>query len=304
MMRDITTEEKYAQPEVVDFWRRLSQEGLQHCEWEMVRHYFPSSGDLLDVGCGAGRALLALKQMGYQVTGIDLSLSMLAAGRSLSPAAPLGGANLVALPFADGSFEAVFMFFGALQHIPGRDKRRQALAEMARVARPRGRLILGLDNVAPTLGCYVYWLLQKLSGPNGDRLKTHASPQASTGADSTLWSRQSRRVHPLAWHGRGLLRTLRWRSWPGLVDTARRLNPLANGSEPGDIRVAQFALPPTPGRIYYHLYRAEELIEDALNAGWRLSGYHSGSELNEGRLYPEFMRGRDKQLFFAFEKDP
>ena len=293
-------EEKYAQPEVVEFWKRLSQDGLQRSEQEMVRRYFPRHGHLLDLGCGAGRALLALEQAGYQVTGIDLSLTMLAGGRSLSAEARLSGANLLALPFIDGTFEAVFMFFGALQHLPGRDRRRQALAEMARVARPQGRLILGLDNVAPTLSCYVYWLIQKLSGLH--TAGSRSGSQLPAGADSTLWSRQTRRIHPLAWHARGLLRTLRWRTWPGLVDLARQVSLFRNGSEPGDLYLAQFAVPPTPGRIYYHLYRAEALIEDATGAGWRLLGYHSGSELNEGRVYPAFIRGRDKQLFFAFDK--
>jgi hypothetical protein len=75
-----------------------------------------------------------------------------------------------------------------------------------------------------------------------------------------------------------------------------------NGAEPGDTEVAQFAIPVTPGRIYYHLYRAEALIEDATQAGLHLLGYHSGTELNENRVYPAAIRRRDKQLFFAFER--
>lgn len=298
MMADISTEEKYAQTEVVNFWKTLSRNGLQKCEREMAARYFPAQGDLLDLGCGAGRAALALQQAGYRVTGIDLSLAMLAAGRSLSAEAQLGGANLLALPFADDSFEAVFMFFGALQHIPGRANRRRAMAEMARVTRPGGRLVLGLDNIAPALLCYLYWFGQKLrnSGQAGEA--NHAPAESMTAADSALWSRQARQAHPLAWHLRGLARTLRWRSWPGLVDTFRRIRP--NGVEPGDIRVAQFAVPATPGRIYYHLYRAETLIEDAASAGWRLLGHHSGTELNENRVYPALIRRQDKQQFFAF----
>ncbi|MCB9105214.1 MAG: methyltransferase domain-containing protein [Anaerolineales bacterium] len=98
---------------------------------------------------------------------------MLAGGRSLSHEAQLAGANLLNLPFVDASFDGVFMFFGALQHIPGRDHRRRALAEMARVTRPHGRLILGLDNVAPGLACYRYWLAQKLRPPAAKPTSTH-----------------------------------------------------------------------------------------------------------------------------------
>lgn len=295
-MTTLTTAEKYAQADVVAFWKALSRDGLQRCEQAMISRYFPPQGHLLDLGCGAGRALFALNQAGYQVTGLDLSLSMLAAGRSLAADAPFSGADVLNLPLADGSFAGVFMFFGALQHLPGRLNRRQAIAEMARVTRPEGRLILGLDNIAPALVCYFYWAAQKLRPTR----PAEATAIPAAGADSTLWQRPHRRVNPLVWHTRGLARTLRWRTWPGLVDAARRLRPGANGLEPGDTQVAQFGVPPTPGYIYYHLYRAEELIEDAAAAGWQLLGQHSGSELTEGRIYPAAVRRRDKQLFFAF----
>lgn len=317
----LTPTQKYAQPEVVAFWREFSTQGLQRCEQEMVRRYFPPSGRLLDLGCGSGRAVLALEQRGYQVTGLDLSLEMLAAGRSLSHRMALAGANLLDLPLADESFDGLLMFFGALQHVPGRAARRRALAEMARLAQPGGRLILGLDNIAPGLICYAYWLARRLqpmldhkhprtrlnaaergSNPKKETesatVRNNPHPVSST-ADTALWSRETRRINPLAWHGRGLIRTLRWRTWPGLVDVLRSILP--TGQEPGDVQVAQFALPATPGRIYYHLYRPAELIEEAENAGWRLLGFHSGAELNEGRVYPDRVRKLDKQLFFAFE---
>ncbi|GIK40934.1 MAG: hypothetical protein BroJett011_47670 [Chloroflexota bacterium] len=293
-MSEISTAEKYSQPEVVTCWQNLSRQGLQKCEQEMIARYFPATGRLLDVGCGAGRAVLALNRAGYTVTGIDLSLPMLLAGRALSSEAQFSAANLLALPFTDNAFTAVFMFFGALQHIPGRAKRRQAMAELARVTQPGGRLILGLDNLAPALSCYLYWLQQKFVTP-----KQKPASQPST-ADTTLWSRETRRVHPLIWHARGLARTLRWRTWPGWVDLVRHFYP--NGAEPGDTQVAQFSLQSTPGLVYYHLYRADEVTADAASAGWRLLGHHSGTELNEDRFYPAHIRRQDKQQFFAFEK--
>lgn len=293
-MNPISLEEKYSQPEVVSCWQNLSQQGLQKCERDMIVRYFPSTGRLLDIGCGAGRAVLALNKAGYTVSGIDLSLAMLLAGRKLSAEAQFSTANLLALPLADHAFDAVLMFFGALQHIPGQTSRRQAMAELARVTRPGGRLVVGLDNLAPALICYLYWLRQKLSAP---RRKAVIQPSA---ADATLWSRETRRVHPLVWHARGLARTLRWRTWPAWIDLARRFYP--NSAERGDTQVAQFSLQATPGLIYYHLYRADELVADAASAGWRLLGHHSGTELNEDQVYPPYIRSQDKQQFFAFEK--
>ena len=311
-MAKLTIEEKYADPAVVKFWQQLGKQGLQQAEKEMVSRYLPTGGHLLDLGCGAGRAVLGLSQKGYTVTGIDLSLPMLQAGRILSAEMQLSGANLLALPFADNTFTAAFMFFGALQHIPGRRNRRQALAGMARVVRPGGRLILGLDNLAPTLTCYAYWFKEKvLKGKDkarrvessaahkhpADVPGPHAVP--STTADTVLWGRNT---HPLLWHLRGVTRSLRWRTWPGWVDLARHLSRRSNGPKPGDMQVAQFSRPATPGRVYYHIYRTTELLADAASAGWLLLGYHAGSELTEMRIYPNFVRGQDKQLFFAFQK--
>ncbi len=306
----LTVQQKYADAVVVGFWQALARQGLQQAESELARRYLPPAGSLLDAGCGAGRAVLALSARGYPVTGIDLSLPMLHAGRELAADMRLGGANLLALPFADGHFAAALVFFGALQHLPGRHNRRQALAELARAVQPGGRLLLGLDNLAPALTCYGYWLGQRITNYQLSiinyqlRITNHElnspnspNPPNSPPADSTLWQR---RGHPLLWHGRGLLRSLRWRSWPGLVDRVRRL--AGQPDRVGDVNVAQFSQPATPGKVYYHLYRPGELAADAAAAGWTLLGWHAGSELTGPKKYPESIRALDKQLFFAFQK--
>jgi SAM-dependent methyltransferase len=297
-MTRITAQEKYAQTEVIDCWKNLSRAGLQQAEAEMVNRYFPRQGRLLDVGCGTGRAVIALSQLGYQVVGIDLSLPMLLAGRELSDQAQLGTANLLHLPFQNQPFDAILMLFGALQHIPGRQQRQQALAELRRIVRPEGRLVIGLDNLAPALTCYFYWLGGKLTGTSAENSRP---AQPTTVADSTLWSRETRRVNPLIWHARGVARSLRWRTWPGFIDRLRQSGLWSDQAEPGDRYVAQFSLQTTTGQIYYHCYQAEELIDDAAQAGWRLLGFHSGTELAENRLDPLPLRRGDKQLFFAFE---
>lgn len=298
-MANLTTAEKYAQSEVVGCWQNLSRQGLQASEQAMLERYLlpPAAGPLLDAGCGAGRAALALEKTGYRVSGVDLSLPMLQAGRALAPDMHLTGGDILALPFASGSFAGVLMLFGALQHVPGRTRRRQVLAGLARVSRPGSRLVVGLDNLAPALTCYIYWLGRRLR-PVSNRRGAGSRPAAS--ADALLWGREGRWSHPLLWHAAGLVRTLRWRTWPGLVDLVRRAVP--GSLEPGDTWVAQFSLAVTPGRIYYHVYRPAEFIDDAAGAGWRLLGHSCGAELNEGRLYPSLARQGDKQQFFAFEK--
>jgi SAM-dependent methyltransferase len=91
---------------------------------------------VLDVACGPGFAAEAAVRRGAQAVGIDFSATMVESARQRCPAAEFREADATALPFEDASFHRVVSNFG-VQHFPDPDR---ALAEMARVLRPRGRL--------------------------------------------------------------------------------------------------------------------------------------------------------------------
>jgi SAM-dependent methyltransferase len=101
-------------------------------------------GDLaLDVGCGTGRALPALAAAAGptgRVLGFDLTPEMLAAARreGRDRFAALAVADARRLPLPDARADVVFAA-GLVQHLP--DPAR-GLAELARVARPGGRLVI------------------------------------------------------------------------------------------------------------------------------------------------------------------
>jgi SAM-dependent methyltransferase len=100
-------------------------------------------GVAVDVGCGTGRALPALRDaVGPHgaVIGVDLTPQMLAvaAGRGAAHGAALLLADARRLPFADASVDTVFAA-GLIAHLPDPVA---GLAELARVTRPGGRLVL------------------------------------------------------------------------------------------------------------------------------------------------------------------
>ena len=90
----------------------------------------------LEVGPGTGRfAARCAAELGCKVIGADASPAMVAATREAGVQAVQ--ADVQDLPFADGSFDAAVAAW-MLYHVPDVDR---ALAELARVLRPGGRLV-------------------------------------------------------------------------------------------------------------------------------------------------------------------
>ena len=101
---------------------------------------FARDRELLEVGCGTGLLLRRFATIARRAVGVDLSPGMLAHARARGLDVREGSAT--ALPFGDASFDVV-VSFKTLPHVP--DLRR-ALAEMARVVRPGGTLVVELYN--------------------------------------------------------------------------------------------------------------------------------------------------------------
>lgn len=95
---------------------------------------------LLDVGCGAGLALQLAASRGAQVSGLDATAALLAVAGTRVPAADLREGDLEALPYDDGSFDVVCAF-NSIQYA---DDPAGAVAEIARVCRPGGTVVVGM----------------------------------------------------------------------------------------------------------------------------------------------------------------
>jgi SAM-dependent methyltransferase len=94
----------------------------------------PAGARVLDLPCGTGRLLPALRAAGLRGVGADLALEMMRAGRARrSEPGPLVQADAVRLPFRAGAFDAVVSLRFLFHLAP--EERRAALVEMARVAR-------------------------------------------------------------------------------------------------------------------------------------------------------------------------
>jgi ubiquinone/menaquinone biosynthesis C-methylase UbiE len=143
----------------IAFWeRRLFADGRQ---W--VCHQ--AAGEVLEVAIGTGRNLPHYPT-DVRLTGVEFSPAMLDVARrradelGLKVDLRLGDAQALDLP--DASFDTVVCTL-SLCAIPDQER---AVAEMRRVLRPGGRLLL-LDHVAgqPRWVRAIQWLLERLTGP-------------------------------------------------------------------------------------------------------------------------------------------
>jgi ubiquinone/menaquinone biosynthesis C-methylase UbiE len=145
----------------IAFWeRRLFADGRQ---WVCSQ----ASGEVLEVAIGTGSNLPHYPPEA-RLTGIDFSPAMLAIARAeanrLGRAVELREGDAQALDLPDACFDTVVCTL-SLCAIP--DDRR-AVAEMHRVLRPGGRLLL-LDHVAgqPRWVRALQWLIERLTVPLG-----------------------------------------------------------------------------------------------------------------------------------------
>jgi SAM-dependent methyltransferase len=138
-------------------------------------------GRVLDAACGTGRHSVWLAAQGHEVVGVDVSPDMLAKARAKLPAARFEQGELTALPLPDASVGAALCAL-ALVHVPDL---RPAFAELARVVRPGGRIVI--SDVHPFLVA-LGWQAQFRTAEGGTgfvRLNRHLPSdyvQAATGA--------------------------------------------------------------------------------------------------------------------------
>ena len=122
---------------VYDPMNRLMTAGLDRRWRRLTARAVVRPGDrVLDACCGTGDLALEAERAGGRVTGLDFSERMLERARHKSAGVEWVRGDLLALPFADGGFDAVTVGFG-IRNVADLDA---GLHELARVVRPGGRL--------------------------------------------------------------------------------------------------------------------------------------------------------------------
>lgn len=135
-------------------WQRLEDnaygrlQGVIHAGW--LREHLRAGQRVLDAGCGPGRFLIEIAQVGARPVAVDTSAQQLRLARDRCAQAGVVAqveafvqADIVDLDrFPDASFDVAVCFGGALSYV--RDKRQVAAAELVRVTRPGGLVLVSV----------------------------------------------------------------------------------------------------------------------------------------------------------------
>ena len=120
------------------FWEK--RDDLQSEEWRQFTAAVKTGGSVLDVGCHSGRDIRQLIDLGYRVTGLDISEQALRLCREQCPEARTIKMNLLDLPDLKEQFDGIWLSY-VLVHIPYKLVD-DALAALDSVLHPEGSMMM------------------------------------------------------------------------------------------------------------------------------------------------------------------
>ncbi|OGY50247.1 MAG: hypothetical protein A3J65_04420 [Candidatus Buchananbacteria bacterium RIFCSPHIGHO2_02_FULL_45_11b] len=127
--------------------------GLWSNEKILISYFFKNTaGKILILGCGGGRTVIPLIQIGYQITALDFSPKMINLTEeklkqfNLTAKTVVGRAEDLS-QFSEAEFDYVFFPFNGLDSISPLSQRLKCLTEIKRVLKPSGYLLYSTHNL-------------------------------------------------------------------------------------------------------------------------------------------------------------
>lgn len=181
-------------------WRRAVVRAVDARQGEMV----------LDLAAGTGTSTEPFVDAGARAVPCDFSTGMLRVGARRRPDMAFTAGDATALPFPDATFDAVTISFGLRNVV----EPRAALAEMLRVTRPGGRVVV-CEFSHPTLP-----VLRTLYTPYLLRALPAVARAVSSNPEAYVYLAQSIRAWPrqrelASWLGEAGWAGVRWRDLTG-----------------------------------------------------------------------------------------
>jgi ubiquinone/menaquinone biosynthesis C-methylase UbiE len=131
---------------VSEYAEAVDNIGLWDSEKIIFSKHLKKTDNIIDIGCGAGRTTIALKNLGYEnIHGVDLSKVMIEQAKKLSEKYNLEidfkEGDATSLDFEDNVFDSAIFSFNGIMTIPTYDNRLTAMKEAFRVLKKGGIFI-------------------------------------------------------------------------------------------------------------------------------------------------------------------
>ncbi|MFI8875457.1 class I SAM-dependent methyltransferase [Streptomyces sp. NPDC055243] len=117
-----------------------------HGEAQFCAALVPAGARVLDAGCGTGRVMIRLAELGYDCVGVDLDASMLAVARRQAPQLPWVQADLATFDPAELQVVADFdlvVAAGNIFPLLAAGTEAAAISRLAAALRPGGLMVAG-----------------------------------------------------------------------------------------------------------------------------------------------------------------
>ncbi len=133
---------------VYDFYKG---EKITSKEIKMIQSIVPSGSQILDIGCGTGRHLIKLSELGYKITGVDNSQGMLNVLKR-----KLKNVDVFNVSFSNfvgqdrlKKFDLIVLFWNTLNELAlGKDELTKFFEGAKKILKTSGKILINVDDVS------------------------------------------------------------------------------------------------------------------------------------------------------------
>lgn len=133
---------------------RLKNEHTTTVELEHLKSYLKKEWKILDLACGYGRCTIPLSEMGYNISGADITPEFIEQARETAGKKDLKidfrVADMRDLPYPDESFDAVICLWNSFSELISEADQKASLKEIYRILKEDGTALIEVRNHLPS----------------------------------------------------------------------------------------------------------------------------------------------------------
>jgi ubiquinone/menaquinone biosynthesis C-methylase UbiE len=127
------------------YWAEIADKNQTERQIQFLKSQLKPGGFLLDVACGTGRHTIPLSVAGFSMIGLDASPHLLKIAKQRDAVLLVKG-DMRFLPFKAGTFSAAISMDTSFGYLPSEKDDAKSLAEIRRVLRKDGKLVVDVFN--------------------------------------------------------------------------------------------------------------------------------------------------------------